>query len=421
MLLRKLKNILLLKDMTPSRWLIFLTIFIVLLVPAILNDHNNTNAYLLLADSFLKGHLSLPASGFPYFEKINYADLINFQGKYYLPYPPFPALLIIPFLFVFGSAGVNSVLICVLLSCLNIYLLHTILRRIDINTNSIYFLIYGFIFGTSYWYVLLSSHHVYGFAQIVSVTCTLLLLYELTGKKRIYLLAIYLGLSFLSRQMTIFFAIFVLGYLYYQFQAAMLKDNRQPKTFFKQTFLFCFFLSPFVITYLLYNYYRFGNPFDSGYAHIQFIGILKERVDHYGTFSFHYVLYNFYAAFLKGFNIEFTGHGLLHIKDMDLFGTSLLSASPFLVCALKTGWSKILRISAWITVCVILAGLLFYHNNGYEQVNAYRFSLDFLPMLIILTALGAKNIPQWLFKGMVTYSIVLNLIAVGIHFLYHTI
>jgi len=141
------------QQLKPVHWLLLLSAFFILHIPAILNDHHNTNAYVLLAHSLLKGNLTLPQTG-------DYGDMIFFQGNYYLPYPPFPALVIIPFMLIMGPAAVNSVLICVLLSCLNIYLLYGILKRLEITGSTIPWLIYGFFFGTSYWYVLFSSHHV---------------------------------------------------------------------------------------------------------------------------------------------------------------------------------------------------------------------------------------------------------------------
>jgi hypothetical protein len=181
------------------------------------------------------------------------------------------------------------------------------------------------------------------------------------------------------------------------------------------------FLAPvgfFVGLYLVYNYLRFGNALDSGYKHINFIGILKERVDEYGVFNIKYVLYNLYCTLIKGFNIEFDGKTYLHIRDMDLWGTSLLSASPFFIASLKANWPKILKVSAWLTILIILIGQLFYHNNGYEQVNSSRFTLDFLPLLIVLMSLGISKIPMWLVKGMISYAVILNVVSFIIHLLY---
>jgi hypothetical protein len=121
---------------------------------------------------------------------------------------------------------------------------------------------------------------------------------------------------------------------------------------------------------------------------------------------------------IKGFNIEFQGKDYLSIKDMDLWGTSLLAASPFFIASLKAEWPKTLKIASWLTIILILTGQLLYHNNGFHQINTSRFALDFLPLLFVLTACGVNHIPKWLFKGMVLYAILLNLISFIIHSIY---
>lgn len=413
-------NIFLFKKLTVFHWAMILIAFFVIHLPAMINCRVNENVYANLAGSLEKGNLSIPENTLPLVpgtQVRNTGDLAFYNGKYYLPYPPAPAILLIPFVWAFGT--VNCVLIALLLSCLNILLLSSILHRLKIKENLMPWLIGGFIFGTSYWYVLLTSHHVYGFAEVVSVTGILLFLNELLGEKRAVWIGVFLGIAFLSRQFTIVLSLFALGYFIYYYR--ILPETKDIKLFWRKTILFLGLTGCFVVLYLAYNYLRFGNPFDSGYRHINFLGVLKERVAQYGVFSGHYVLYNLYNYLIKGFNIEFTGNTLLQIKDMDLFGSALLIASPFLVTAFKSGWDKLLRVFAWITVGIIFTGLLFYHNNGEEQVNACRFTLDFLPLLFILTAIGADKIPSWLFKSMVIYAIAVNLIANIIHLKYHTL
>lgn len=422
MILAELNRILSFKALKAKHWIIIFLGFTLIHLPVIMHDKGDTNAYILLAESLCKGQLSLSPKDMPYVkgtDVLNTGDLILFHGKYYLPYPPAPALLMIPFILM--GIVVNSILIAVLLTCLNLVLLNKILKRLHIEERLIPWLMYAFFFGTSYWYILLSAYFVYGFAEVLSVTGILLLVNELLGKKRGGIMGLYLGIAFLSRQFTIFISLFVVGYLIYEYLIISDKSKESRKEFWRKFLSFSFSLGACVGLYFVYNYARFGNPLETGYQYILFLGILKDRVDEYGVFSSHYVLYNLYNYLIKGFNIEFTGTNLLQIADMDPFGTSLFIASPFLVACFRTGWNKFLRISAWVTIGIIFTGLLFYHNNGKNQINASRFTMDFLPILFILTALGAKNIPGWLFKGTVVFAIATNIIALIIHGMYHTL
>ena len=394
----------------PTRldWIFYFAAFLVLHVPAILNFYQNdgaNNAYLRFAESLLNGSLALPPMD-------TYNDMIAYNGAHYLPYPPLPSLLLAPFVAIFGYQQVNTVFIVVVMSCLNLFLLHKILVRLKAATNIVPWLILAFFFGTGYWFALFTSHHVYSFAHITSLTFQLLLLNELLGRKRWWLAGVYIGCSFLTRQFTFAYIFIALGFLYYAW-----KQNREDMKF-KHLVQLGLGAGFFFLLYAAYNYVRFGNPMDPGYSYIIFNGVLRDRVNEYGVFSARYFLFNFYSMFIKGFNIEFEGVGNMHIKDMDLWGTSLLSASPFLVAAVKAKWARPLAIGACATIGVILTGTLFYHNNGFHQINTMRFSLDFLPLLFLLFALGVQHIPAWLLKGMIVYAILLNILGFLIHFIY---
>lgn len=403
----RIKKLFLFDSPTYVDWAIYFTAFIILQIPAIVNFYYNDgghNPYIQFAQSLLHGNLTLPATN-------NNGDLALFNGQLFLPYPPLPAVILVPFVLLFGN-NVNTVAVATLMSCVSLYLLYNIISKLKIEKQHTPWLIAAVFFGTGYWYALFTSHHVYAFAHITSFLFQLLIINEVLGKKRWWLIGIFIGCSFLTRQFTIFYILFAAGYMFY------LAKTGEQKIRIKDVLLLLLPVGFFVAIYLLYNYLRFGNLFDSGYNHIIFIGVLKERVQQFGVFSFKYFLFNLYCTFIKGFNIQFDGNTYLHIKDMDLWGTSLLSASPFLISSVKAQWPKILKVATWLTILIILLGQLFYHNNGYEQVNTARFTLDFLPLLLVLMFLGVNKIPGWLLKGMITYAILLNVISFAIHLLY---
>lgn len=404
----RIKKLLLLESPTYIDWVIYFTAFILLQVPAIINfyyNNGNENAYLQFAQSLIHGNLYLPDTADP-------GDLSFYNGKLYLPYPPLPAILLMPFVALFGTY-VNTVAVATLISCCCLYLLYNILSKLKVEKESIPWLIVGVFFGTGFWLALFTTHHVYAFAHVVSFLFQLLFINEILGKRRWWLVGLFIGCAFLSRQFTIFYVLFALGYMWYVHRTGIVKIQ------LKDIVVFALPIGILVGLYLLYNYARFGNALDSGYTHIDFVaGILKKRVQQYGVFSARYFLYNLYCTLVKGFNIQFQGETYLNIKDMDLWGTSLFSASPFLIASFKSNWPKILRKSAWSTILIILVGQLFYHNNGYEQVNTSRFTLDFLPLLIVLTSLGLSKIPNWLIRGMIIYAVGLNVLSFIIHLKY---
>src|SRR3954471_11965395 len=66
----------------------------------ILTDHTKANHFTLLADSWLHGRLDL---GHPPPAYTQNNDFAEFQGRYYVSFPPFPAVILLPFAKMAGS------------------------------------------------------------------------------------------------------------------------------------------------------------------------------------------------------------------------------------------------------------------------------------------------------------------------------
>jgi hypothetical protein len=65
-------------------------------------------------------------------------------------------------------------------------------------------------------------------------------------------------------------------------------------------------------------------------------------------------------------------------------------------------------------VGISLVHMLHYYNNGWVQLNAQRFSLDFLPVLWVLMALGTRHVEARWWKGLVAWSIGLNVLVLSL-------
>jgi hypothetical protein len=96
---------------------------------------------------------------------------------------------------------------------------------------------------------------------------------------------------------------------------------------------------------------------------------------------------------------------------MDPWGTSLTFASPFVFSALGARWTRGLLWGAWTSIALTTVHMLLYNSNGMIQSNANRYTLDFLPILIILVALGSSRVPFVIWKGTIAYSVALNAVA----------
>jgi 4-amino-4-deoxy-L-arabinose transferase-like glycosyltransferase len=393
-----LTEILHFENLNWRHWLFIFIVYFIVHIPVIEKNQYDSNLAIYQAEAFL--NLKLEISKY-------FWDASVFEGKSYVSFPPFPAIVMIPFVALFGS-HVNSLLVSILITCLSMFLFEQLLSKVMGNEPSKKWIFLGFFFGSGYWACLLTSHHINGFAHVVCTAMLFLLLYELNGKQRSWLVGLYFGLAFLTRQMTIFYSLIILYYLF--------SSKTDKRAGFINLIYVAFSFSSVCIPYLLFNYFRFHNFLDTGYQYLQYQSTtIHHRVEKFGLFSLNYFPSNFYHMFLKGHNLIFKGKDLLSVGGVDQFGTSLLTASPFVICSVKAIEQRSFRLHFWLTITLILIGVLLYHNNGWMQVNTQRFSLDFLPALIILVALGSKSIPYWLLRAFVIFSIGLNCFSFIIH------
>lgn len=132
---------------------IFGTAFLLYWIPPVLADRAQTPAFAYfneLAKSFLHGRLDLhnPSSTL---------DLTLHGGKWYVPFPPLPALLMTPLVAIFG--GLNTVLFAAVVGAANVALVFLTLqafaaqRWISLSLKDGLWLTALFAFGTVLWYM----------------------------------------------------------------------------------------------------------------------------------------------------------------------------------------------------------------------------------------------------------------------------
>jgi hypothetical protein len=213
-----------------------------------------------------------------------------------------------------------------------------------------------------------------------------------------------IGLSFLTRQLTIFMAVFVVVVLWQHPRLA------EPRSRWLQLGLFAGAIAVCVAIYLGYNALRFSNPFDTGYTSMPLSGFLKERFDYHGLFDARYLPFNLYYLLLAGFQMNFAPPAFLRPIGLSPFGTAITLASPFIFSALLARGNKPLLMAAWASIALIIVPQLFYYNNGWMQFNAQRFTLDLWPVLFVLVAMGAPRAPRRLWQAAIVFAIALNAI-----------
>ena len=358
---------------------ILAAVVIVVLVTVSLKDGvrqpGSANLHVHQANAFLHSRLDIPAC------KDYVHDLAEFEGRQYCVFPPFPAALLMPLVAVFGMEHTNVVLLCLALSILNIAVLWRILEQLQVDRNLRSWLLAAFFLGTAYWLCLAQSAEIYFYAHVTAVTCILLATHEALGRGRAWLVGFCLGAALLSRQLSLYSACFLCAALW----TNPTKATWQRRFLDLAVFGVCF--GACIGVYCLFNLVRFGNMLDTGYQYMPLQSFLAARVEKYGVFNLAYVPFNFIHMFVQGFHVSFAGREQL-LPQLDRFGTALTMASPFVFLAFWARGPRLLLAAAWTSVAFTLVHLLFYYNNGFVQFNAQRFTLDFMPILILLVALS---------------------------------
>ncbi len=375
---------------------LFLLLALFSLVGPLQDSPGEANLYALQADAFLHGRFDLPQ---------HYHDTAVFEGRYYVPFPPFPALLVTPIVALFGLHNTNMVLVSLLLALATGHVFWRILQRLAIPRSTAAWLMAAFFLGTSYWGSVHMSRGVWFTAHIVSAWMLLLAIDEALGRRRGLLVGLYLGSALLSRQFTVLYLPMLAALLWWRSEQAPTRRRWIRLLSLAAGVALC------GVVYLWFNWVRFGNPLDTGYAYLRLGGMLQERVSRYGLFSRRYVWFNLYHLLVQGFDVSFSDPAQLAGWELNPFGTSLLVASPFLLLALRARWNRWVLALAWLGTVGIIVPTLCYYNNGWWQINAQRFTMDFVPVLMVLTALAAREGlgPYW--KGAIVWALGLNALA----------
>lgn len=331
-------------------------------------------------------------------------DLSIVDGKKFVPFPMLPAIFAMPFVAIFGLKF-NIIYLSIFVASISTTLVYKLANRFQRDKAISLAITFGFAFGTVHWWGTIREG-VWFVAHTFSVLFGMLLMLEATNRKRPMILALLLGCSFMCRQMTILgtiFCFFVIYLKYYEEDKNIFQNLFKVNTFFS-LFRFGLVLGLFVVGYLVVNYLRFGNPFDTGYSYIG----AKDQFEEHGLFSLAYLKKNLYYFLIAPPDIK---EGFPYLK-FDGWGTAIIFTSPFLYLSLLTffqKWRQTFHIALACTI--ILTPILLYFNTGFYQFG-FRFIQDILPYLILLLCMQNFNrITKKVLLGAVAISVTIHTIG----------
>jgi hypothetical protein len=323
------------------------------------------------------------------------------RKDWYVSFPPFPAVLLVPVTAVLGY-NVNDVLLTVLngaANCMLLFLLLEYLVKLGLSTRTRrenVILAVLFCFGTVHFFSSIRGQ-VWFSAQIVGVAINIWYIACATKVRRPFLAGLAVACGMATRTPLAFAAIF--------FALELFRDGdrmRWPGFGFllRKGIPFALPILASGVLLMLMNYFRFDNPFEFGHTFLA-DGTRSSIRDH-GLFSPWFARANF-GAMLTNPPVLDGQAPFIHITR---HGLGLIWTSPFLLAVLwPKVWGAFSRNLA-ITVAVIAVPLIMYQNTGWAQFS-YRFALDFLPFLIALLAVGGRRFSKaFLVAG--AFSILMN-------------
>lgn len=356
------------------------------------------------ADAFLHGQLALrvlPA---------NIHDLIAYQGQYYLYWPPFPAVLFMPFVALFG-VGVSDIFINLLLAAFNVFLAAWLLRQacrreiFHLSEVKRGILVLFFALGTAYLPVA-SFGRVWFTGQVVGVMA-LLLTYlsalSLRGWKAFFFTGLALTAAMLTRNPLLFAGIWPAWYLAREHLrgASLSKDWRRLAGY---AVLGLLPLALGGMAFLAYNWVRFGSPTNVGLDYHMMSVTFAADYARYGAFNLHYAPINLYYQYV---------FYPFPLREETLMGGSLFLLSPVFFAALWALWKGRRQASTWIllaTILVVNIPILLLMGTGWIQFGP-RYTLDFTVPLLFLTAAGLENWDDRLVGALTAISMVQYLVG----------
>ena len=199
-----------------------------------------------MADAFLQGRFWLIDNPSWLSELIPIA-----QDKYYVVYPPLPAIVLMPLVLVFGTNFPQQYLAHFLGAALSVLVFKlSYLTKKDIKLALWISLTTGI--GSIIWY-LSSVGSVWYLGQISAAFFLTAALVESLSKKRTLLTGLFIGAAYLSRIHTILsLPVFIF----------LLKDKLKTR---RDVLYFCLPILIFLGFNIWYNFVRYGVPYDKGY------------------------------------------------------------------------------------------------------------------------------------------------------------
>ena len=311
-----------------------------------------------LSDSFLQGKIYITQNP-PWLSELIPAS----PGKFYVVYPPMPAILSMPFRFVLGENFQQQYLAQLMGAGIVVL---TMLIAWSIKRDKKLVIWSGLLagFGNIIWF-LSSVGSSWYLSQISAAFFLTAAILECLNKKRPLVVGLVFGAAFLSRiEVSLSFPVF----LYFLW----------GREWFKNYLKLILGFLPFAFFNFAYNFMRFGVIWDKAYILIP--GLLQEPWYQNGVLNIKNIPNHLKVMFASFPLIS----SLPPFIKPSWAGLSIWITTPAFIYALRTRIKENVVKFSWLSIFLISIFIFSHGTTGFTQFG-YRFAVDFYPILLFLT------------------------------------
>jgi hypothetical protein len=367
--------------------------------------------FFYLADAFLHGRVSIDRVLGP-------NDVIQIGNSIYVPFAPFPAIVLMPLVAITGAvtadqweSGINAALAATVVG-----LAWWVSGRIGVRKlldRLLLAILLGF--STQIWWVT-TRGGVWHTGHLVATILTLLVIAELFGRRRPWLIGLLVGFGFLTRAPLAFampgLALWPVAWPALLARGASLSQRVRSLPWREWVLMTLGFL-PSLAFFFWYNDARFGSPLESGYALATLPPWLQALRDE-GLFSTSHIGMNVDYLFFK---LPRLTAAFPYFKP-DGLGMSVFLTSPGLLLALLAPWRDRRTWILLLTAVLVLVPTLLYYGGGWLQYG-YRYFLDSIPFIWAMVAMAGahrRGFAWWAWL-LVLFGVLIGL--GGVYWAYH--
>ncbi len=344
--------------------------------------------FVYMASAFLEGHVDL--RGLP----DHYHDVVRLNGRVYPPFPPVPAVILMPVVAFWGQAT-DQGRVGQVLAALAVAVFVAGLGRLGHGRAVRLFGGAALAFGSVLWPSAAIGTSWF-FAQEVVVLATAVIVWELAGLARPIIVGAAIAAAWLTR-VSLLPAVPVLA-------AILWAKYRRPGA----VVAFVAANAAGVLVYMWYNVLRFGDPLQTGYSLLSYGTPNAEALARTGFFSLHYLPLHLYTMFLQLPQLVATPPFL----KPSPWGMSLLLTSPIIARLAFTSAARRAWLSWGALILSVAIPMVFFFSNGWVQFG-YRYSLDWWVFALVLLADALQGLPLVIDYVLLAAGIAMN--AMGVY------